>query len=136
MLWYGFSSNKVMYHKQIVKGGYFSCVYFTCLFIIAKFENVCIPPWNMIVRHYASAVDPGFLLVQGTAWHHEARVHGQFLDDDGSDAIDWPSCSPDLNHLWDIMYQFHLVWFVLVRDVVTFWCCGFLSALHSSSFFF
>ncbi|KAJ8349887.1 hypothetical protein SKAU_G00250170 [Synaphobranchus kaupii] len=50
-----------------------------------------------IVRPYAGAVGPGFLLVQDNARPHMARVCRQFLDDEGIDAIDWPSRSPDLN---------------------------------------
>ena len=51
-----------------------------------------------IVRPHAGAVDPGFLLVQDNARPHVARVCWQFLGDEGIDAIDWPSCSPDLNY--------------------------------------
>ena len=60
-----------------------------------------------IVRPYAGAVGPGFLLVQDNAQPHVARVCRQFLDDEGIDAIDWPSRSSDLNpteNLWDLMY--------------------------------
>ena len=42
-----------------------------------------------IVRPYAGAVGPGFLLVQDNAQPHVARVCRQFLDDRGIDAIDW-----------------------------------------------
>ena len=61
-----------------------------------------------IVRPYAVAVCPGFLLVHNNARNHVARMWQQFLDDEGIDAIDRPSRSPDPNtieHLRDVMYR-------------------------------
>ena len=61
-----------------------------------------------IVRPYAAAVGPRFLLVQDYARLHVARFCRQFLDDECIDAIDWPSHTPDLSQIeqpWNVMYR-------------------------------
>ncbi|KAK3553499.1 hypothetical protein QTP70_004180 [Hemibagrus guttatus] len=63
---------------------------------------------GLIVRPYAGAVGPGFLLVHNNARPHVMRVCRQFLEDEGIDTIEWPQYVPDLNlmeHLWDIMFR-------------------------------
>uniref|UniRef100_A0AAR2J8C0 Amine oxidase n=1 Tax=Pygocentrus nattereri TaxID=42514 RepID=A0AAR2J8C0_PYGNA len=59
-----------------------------------------------LVRPYAGAVGPGFLLMQDNARPHVAGVCQQFLQDEGIEAMDRPARSPDLNpteHIWDII---------------------------------
>ena len=59
-----------------------------------------------IVRPYAGAVGPGFLLMYDNAGPHVAEVCQQFLHDEGVDAMDWPARSPDRNpieYIWNIM---------------------------------
>ncbi len=51
------------------------------------------------VRTYSGAVGPEFLLLNYNARPYVVRVCRQFLNDEGIDAIDWPSCCPDLNPL-------------------------------------
>ncbi len=61
-----------------------------------------------IVRTYAGAVGPGFLLVHDNARPHVVRACRQFLEDEGIDTIEWLLRSPDLNpieHLWYIMFR-------------------------------
>ena len=50
-----------------------------------------------LVRPYAGAVGPGFLLMQDNARPHVAGVCQQFLQEEGIDAMDWSVRSPDLN---------------------------------------
>ncbi|KAI4901714.1 hypothetical protein NFI96_000200 [Prochilodus magdalenae] len=68
-----------------------------------------------VVRPYAGAVGPGFLLVHNNAQAHVMRVCRQFLENKGIGTIDWPTGSPDLNpieYLLEIMF-----WFIRCHQV-------------------
>ncbi|KAI3358851.1 hypothetical protein L3Q82_014738, partial [Scortum barcoo] len=72
-----------------------------CLLKRSETDSMRVVPRDEIlrplVRPYAGAVGPGFLLMQDNARPHVAGVCQQFLQDEGIDAMDWPARSPDLN---------------------------------------
>ncbi|KAI3363540.1 hypothetical protein L3Q82_012142, partial [Scortum barcoo] len=83
-----FGSGSVMVWGGISLGGR------TALHVLARGSLTAIRYRDEIlrplVRPYAGAVGPGFLLMQDNARPHVAGVCQQFLQDEGIDAMDWP----------------------------------------------
>ncbi|KAI3372403.1 hypothetical protein L3Q82_022687, partial [Scortum barcoo] len=87
-----FGSGSVMVWGGISLGGR------TALHVLARGSLTAIRYRDEIlrplVRPYAGAVGPGFLLMQDNARPHVAGVCQQFLQDEGIDAMDWPALFP------------------------------------------
>ena len=47
-----------------------------------------------IVRPYAGACGPGFIMMDDNARPHRARVVDQYLEQEGIERMDWPARSP------------------------------------------
>ena len=56
-----------------------------------------------IVRLYAGAIGNDFILMDGNARSHRARIVNEYLQQESIERMDWPAKSPDLNprdHAW------------------------------------
>jgi len=59
-----------------------------------------------VVRPYAGATGPDFILMDDNARPHRVRVVEQYLQAETIDRMDWPARSPDISpieHAWDLL---------------------------------
>ncbi|GFT52097.1 transposable element Tcb1 transposase [Trichonephila clavipes] len=106
--------------ESIMVWGGISLGYRTDLHIFKRGSVTAVPyrdeVLEPIVRLYAAAVGPTFVLMDDNARPHRADIVDDYLESEGIARMAWPTYSPDLNsieNLWDalgraVSSQFHL----------------------------
>ncbi|GFW09060.1 transposable element Tcb1 transposase [Trichonephila clavipes] len=66
---------------------------------VVRYRDEVLEP---IVRLYAAAVGPTFLLMDDNARHHRANIVDDYLESEGIARMAWPAYSPDINSIENI----------------------------------
>ncbi|GFU76300.1 cytochrome P450 4V2 [Trichonephila clavipes] len=83
-----------------------------------RYRNEVLEP---IVRLYAAAIGPAFVLMNDNARPHRADIIDDYLESEGIARMAWPAYSSDLNpieNLWDALGRAHLQPLLLSRKLL------------------
>ena len=88
-LWFGVTLATMVLQIYVIRNG-----------SLEKYRDEILTP---IVSLYVGAIGDDFILMDGNARPHRARIVNEYLQQESIERMDWPATSPDLNpidHAW------------------------------------